>query len=443
MKKILLLLFLLCITKSVKADNFYYDVDKIDEYYVTRIGPDISMSSNVYFLNDKETGDFFYCIEPLLLLDQSVDYIKFETYNSSINISDEMFYKLNLIANYGYGYKNHTDLKWYVVTQYLIWKTIYPEYDIYFASGKFGDRLDILNDEINELNKLVSNDLNGLNIKDEYKVTTGREYVLFESNYLDKYIFKTDIKYEIKDNKFIIKPSKSGSYSVNVKRKKNKGILLFYSPLSQNIFRPGDLDKVLNFTIRVITKDLKIIKKDKETGETLKGVLFGLYDVNDNLIDTKRTDLNGIVIFNNLSIDKYYVKELEGLYGYYLDDTKYEMDLNRFEIAYLYNEKIKKEFTLTKLYQSDTLKEEVGAKFLLYKDDELMGEYVTDIDGHIKLKLEYGNYKLVQTEGLEGFYLADPMEFSICDDCMLDYTLINKPIESTSIITIEVPDTLK
>lgn len=56
-------------------------------------------------------------------------------------MTEEEWEKISLIAYYGYGYfdskVNHTDLKWYSVTQFMIWQVVPHGYDIYFT-----DKLD-------------------------------------------------------------------------------------------------------------------------------------------------------------------------------------------------------------------------------------------------------------------------------------------------------------
>ena len=57
--------------------------------------------------------------------------------------------RIKVIAYYGYGYNKHTDIKWYSITQYLIWETINKDTDISFIGSKYKS-------EIKELEMLVS-----------------------------------------------------------------------------------------------------------------------------------------------------------------------------------------------------------------------------------------------------------------------------------------------
>ena len=66
---------------------------------------------------------------------------------------------MNLIAHYGYGYPNHTDLKWYGVTQYLIWNELGLD-DLYFTDSYYGNRITAYTNEIDEMNSLINNHYN-------------------------------------------------------------------------------------------------------------------------------------------------------------------------------------------------------------------------------------------------------------------------------------------
>ena len=44
-----------------------------------------------------------------------------ETINPS-NLSQSQKDRIILIAHFGYNYKNHTEIKWYAITQMMIWQ---------------------------------------------------------------------------------------------------------------------------------------------------------------------------------------------------------------------------------------------------------------------------------------------------------------------------------
>lgn len=44
----------------------------------------------------------------------------------ALNLEDEIWNRMELLIYYGYGYDRHLEEKWYYITQYLLWQTLYP-----------------------------------------------------------------------------------------------------------------------------------------------------------------------------------------------------------------------------------------------------------------------------------------------------------------------------
>ena len=167
----------------------------------------------------------------------------------------------------------------------------------------------------------------------------------------------------------------------------------------------------------------------------LKGVKFGLYALediflNNNIIYTKDsligegiTDIEGRITFKDLYLGKYYVKELETLDNYILDENKYEVEL-------LY----KDQYTPTVVYSNSLLNvlktgtlefskidfstEEPLPNTLIeiYTEaDELIFSGRTDSEGKIKIdRLPQGKYYILEKEAPEGYEInPEKMSFEI------------------------------
>ena len=101
------------------------------------------------------------------------------------------------------------------------------------------------------------------------------------------------------------------------------------------------------------------------TDERLDGIKFCLYNENKEEIKCNKTNQDGELIFNNLELGKYYLKEVETLDDYVLDSKEYEIVLKYKDqktpiITYetLLKNKLKKgnlEFTKTDFSESKTL----------------------------------------------------------------------------------------
>ena len=101
-----------------------------------------------------------YCTQPGVAIDSSVIYEAFSNNQWEVqNIPQEAWQRANLIAYYGYGYANHTDPKWWAITQVMIWWVVAPDWDIYFADRLWGNRINAFVEEIAKINALVENHL--------------------------------------------------------------------------------------------------------------------------------------------------------------------------------------------------------------------------------------------------------------------------------------------
>ncbi len=96
---------------------------------------------------------------------------------------------------------------------------------------------------------------------------------------------------------------------------------------------------------------IKIVKKNNETGNYLKGVHFKLYDEEGKKIADGYTDEKGVLEFKNLPVGKYTVKEGASIGGYVIDKTEHSINLtkqNSLVTLNLDNKLQKGKITLTK-----------------------------------------------------------------------------------------------
>ena len=147
-------------------------------------------------------------------------------------------------------------------------------------------------------------------------------------------------------------------------------------------------------------------------------------------------------------LGKYYVKELDTLKDYILDNKKYYFELKykdqyTEEINYKlelsnYLKKGELEFTKTDLVTGDAIS---NTKVEIYSiNDELIYSGVTDNDGKIYIKnLPVGQYYIIERLAAPGYKLSHEKQyFTILDDG--DVVKTNMTNEKMEVV---VPDTLK
>lgn len=432
MKKILIFIcfFLLGIIK-VNAydlvDTFYYDV-KIPNMYVTKI-KNGNLKNTATFMLHRSNSEYVYCIDPFTSEVSGV-YEGYIGYNDSFGLSRDQINRMNLLSFYGYGYNDHTDLKWYGITQYLIWQTLNLD-DLYFTDRYYGDRITQYVDEINELNNLVNSHYivpSFINTTNTYSIN--KEYELIDTNnVLDLYDidYSGNVNVRKDGNSLLISSDVPGLHTIRLikKSKVTNDYILYNNGSSQNMFYPGKYDDVYaSFNVNFISGTIEINKHDKDTdikqGEaTFEGAVYGLYN-DDGLIKNVVLDNNGYGVINNLSLGDYYIKEISPSLGYLLDDTKYEVKLdknNTNKVVNVYEDVIKNKIKIIKKYGNDVINKyylESDVSFELYDNNyNLVDTYITDNNGEIFLDLPYGDYYLKQISGKSGYTMTDIIDISV------------------------------
>ena len=153
---------------------------------------------------------------------------------------------------------------------------------------------------------------------------------------------------------------------------------------------------------------IKINKKDEE-GNKLNGVEIGLFDKDHNKLSSIIT--NGNDYFNNLPLGTYFIKELDTLEGYILDDKEYKVNLEYVDNKTytvekdlnLINEKIKCDIVYI---SSEKIK---GIKINVYDEKgNIVYEGETNKEGLLTISnLPYGKYIIKQIKVPNGYILNE------------------------------------
>ncbi|MBP3635728.1 MAG: Cys-Gln thioester bond-forming surface protein [Bacilli bacterium] len=206
-------------------------------------------------------------------------------------------------------------------------------------------------------------------------------------------------KYEIEE------VSASSGYVVN----KNKKIIEINEDININ-----DTYYDVDIFNDVPTGKINIYKVD-EDGTSLDGVEIGLFDKNHKKIKTIITNSETGNFFDNLSLGTYYIKELNTLNGYLLDDKYYKVELKyKNDKTYiveknlkLINNKIKCDIVyITSSNEGGKLK---NVEINVYdSDNKIVYSGKTDENGEVIIKdLPYGKYYIKQVKVPSGYILNE------------------------------------
>ena len=474
MKKILLFLtlsfiYLLGTTPVNASIDSFYEAEYIDNIYMVRYDKNTKTKYYQKARTYRRTSDgrLAYCLQPFIKFNPSDN--TYETVSNLPDISNETLTRINDIIGFGYGYAGHNnDLKWYAITQLMIWQTVEPNDEFYFTDSLNGNKIDIYKSEIQTINNLINNSyiMPSFNNQTYYGIK-GKPLIITDTNNVFGFYSKDTIPGSIKNNNTLtITKDEPGCYEETFERKYNPDadpVLFYYNPNSQHLATVGKTNnRVAKVRYCINELKLKIKKIDKDTGSnissgeaSLKDAIFTLYnDKMEKITDLTLDDNMEINISSsnsNLDYGTYYLKETKTGIGYLPNNETYKIEFTpentKIELV-IENEVLKKEVTIKKYFGDGKLMEsESNISFEIYdSNNNLVDTITTDINGTAKITLPYGHYKIVQVNTTEGYTKIEPFEIFINDlDKEYSYTINDykekEEEEKEETISIVVPNT--
>ncbi len=432
MKKIIFILMTIMLTficsTKVEAQTQFYEGEYIDGIYMNKQKTEISAIyyQKARFFRQVGTNQFAYCIDPFIFFTEGSTYE--ETINPT-NLTQQQKERITEIAYFGYGYHNHTDKKWYAITQFMIWQTADPTANFYFTDGLNGPRIEAYTQEMNEINTLITNYHKSTSLLNKtYTIVEGETIFLEDTNNIISTYSIDNQNFRIEGNKLIGDNLTKGEYTINLLKQENhynKPILFYQALDSQALMQTGDIpNKTEQLKINVINTLIEITKIDKDTQSiiasgdgSLIGAIYGLFNQHDEKIAEITINENSKGIIKNIPFGTYYLQEIVPPKGYQLDTKKYEITIseeNPNQQLILENEIIKKKVIIYKTYDETNKIPEKNINFLIFdKDNNLITTITTDEFGKAEIILPYGEYKIVQENTTEGYQKVEDIELII------------------------------
>ena len=352
-------------------------------------------------------GKLAYCIQP----DSSINTSNYSSYTdfSITGYSEQDRKQMELISYYGYGFKNHNTLKYYMATQELIWLLSKDEKIKWTVSNSSSsEEINVENEKKEILSLIEKHNLLPSFAYNEIKMTTDSKIELIdENNVLENYNISSssDINIEKNGNKLIINSSNIGNFSLFISPIENyNDTTVAYDNeniRTQDLAIFGKPELRMGFLyVNVDKSKVKINKKDKDTGELILD-LGNKIKINDQIYEFNNGEIN-----LNLPVGKYVIEEVSASNNYYVNKEKIEFEItnsDKYKEIDFYNEKTKGKISINK---TDENKEKLSnVKFEIYNENnDIVDTIVTSNNEYDESKiLPLGKYFVKEVSNINGY----------------------------------------
>lgn len=385
---------------------------------------DSEENKNIYKIWNRNTGELVYSINPSTILENGTytEYSDREFF--PLEISKEDWDTITLFAYYGYLYQDRTDIKWYVITQMMIWEyLLHDTGEIYFIDNNnekislYEEEKETILEDIKKRDEIPSFAKTIYDGASDYIIKLKEELILEDkNNILSKFAVNSNNNYVVpvvRDNKMtlIANYPVSGDIIISFRETTNttKFPKLFYNVSSSSAVMSRGLIKMpSSFTqIKVLYPSFKLKLVEKDTEKLIPNAKYGIFYDTGDLYDEVITNSLGEIYLEEIFFGNYYIKEIEAPYGYKLNDEKIYFEVKEEDIDILIEkEKIQKQVNFEKYLETKTgdLIVEKNVSFNLYNaEKELIKKVTTNELGKMKLILPFGTYYLSEVNGTRGF----------------------------------------
>ena len=427
--------------RALTSDSFYFEwIDP--KIYVNKYKDGVERSERIQVYHRRSDGTIAYCIQPGVDFSDTALITGYDYNQASISgMSQDTWRKVSLLAYYGYGYGNHTDMKWYAITQYEIWKANPLGWTTYWADSYHGNNISQFEAESAELLNLVNNHYKAPSfINTTNEVVVNDTITLTDSNnVLNNFDLSVSGNATARKdgNKLYITPNAIGDITINLTKNANrlgKSAFVFVGDGVQNLMTAGNIEPYkTSLKIKSIGGKVTINKVDKDTklatpqgDATLKGATYGIFKEDGTKVSSITTDEKGVVTSGMLpSQGRYWLQEETPSNGYELDtDNRYYFVItkdNLYPVVTVYEKVIERHFDLFKVFATDKtgfLTGEANVSFDIYlkSSNKKVATITTNEKGFAETILPFGTYVVKQVTSTLNHEKVDDFEVIINGD---------------------------
>lgn len=430
-------------------DARFYEGNYISGIYFKKMRNGVSYYETARFLN-RADGQFAYCIQPFVEFVNGKLQIAYDSdYTLVTGMTDAQWERVALLSYYGYQYQNHTEAKWYAITQLLIWKTVDPNHDMFFTSTLNGNRVSLYETEIAELEQLVANHKQVPTfVNQEYTISIGQTLTLTDdSGILSEYTITNDdnIELYVARNQLTISAKQHGI--ANIKLEKQDQMyshvpIVYVDNQGQNVLVAGSYQSIVHMMrVNVVGGRIRLTKVDDESqttvaqGEaTLVGAIYDIYDSMHYKVDTLVIGEDKTALSSYLPLGQYTIQEVASSNGYEVNPTIYDVTITSDSIIDVKVEehvikgtiKLIKVDSETKTCQAQGEATLVGAEYGIYdKQNHLVDKITIGANCTAESKLlPYGTYEIRELSAPNGYLLNEKkMQLSVTNNKVYTVTV--------------------
>ena len=323
-------------------------------------------------------NELVYCIQPGVVLSSDI-YLEYDNYADIFNISEDSYNKIKLIAYYGYNYKDHKDIKWYLVTQYLIWNEIKPDtWTIYISDANKNNINHIYKSEIDEINNLVNNHNPNLGIENGYIINYKKSFVINASDDLSIYKPNTGT---INNNQLILDNLNYGRNDITLENDSYNKTVFYYNSNGQNVFRRGDeLNQNISTYIYVTAGKIKVNECNEEdfTNDFIGGT-YEIYNADESIIETITCDDSSCVSdYLPVGFFKIKVKYLND--NYEVNDHIYDVEVKDNDVTEINICSLKKKILRRETVENPSSNEEANEEPYEYTEVDVVKDEYSEVE---------------------------------------------------------------